>query len=272
LGIAKARFKRSLLGYRRAAVDAAVAESEQLIALQDAEIKARSAELAGRERRIEELERVADRLSERVVEGEGELRRLRAELARISGAGDAHLATLSAVLGELEEVRRTARGQATRIRLSALREAAELSERVGELTKRPAGMREGMLEALTEAIARIGGGEERVAVPDELAVADEVAATNGHPEAAGPELFDGLVELEIGPLSDFAQLVGFEDAAKAVAPTAEITVKRFSDGRATLELSLSEPVALLRELDERCDIDFAVRDQRDDHVVLDVGE
>jgi hypothetical protein len=66
--------------------------------------------------------------------------------------------------------------------------------------------------------------------------------------------------------------VGFEDAAKSIAATAEISVKRFSDGRATLELSLAEPVALLRELEERCDLDFVIRDMRDDRVVLDVGE
>lgn len=224
----------------------------------------RTIELAGRERRIENLERVATRLSERVVEREGELRKLRAELARTAQEGDASLATLTALLGELEEVRRTARGQATRIRLAALREAAELSERVAELTRRPAGMRERLLEALTEAIARIGGEDE----------AGEPAldpSSNGHAEVDPADLFDGMVEVEIGPLSDFSQLVGFEDAAKSIAATSEISVTRFSDGRATLEMSLTEPVALLRELEERSDLKFVVRDMRQDRVVLDVG-
>ncbi len=197
---------------------------------------------------------MANRLSERVVEREDELRRLRAELARLSGEGDAHLATLTAVLGELEEVRRSARGQATRIRLAALREAAELSERVAEMTSRPARKRERMLEALTEAIARVGGdGEGEPAAP----MAAQ-AATNGHRDVPAAELFDGLVEVEIGPLSDFSQLVGFEDAAKSIAATAEISVTRFSEGRATLELSLAEPVALLRELEDRCDLEFVI--------------
>jgi hypothetical protein len=247
-------------------VDAAIAEFEELAELQDAEISARSIELAGRERRIEELERVATRLSERVVEREGELRRLRAELARVTGEGDAHLATMTALIGELEEVRRTARGQATRIRLGALREAAELSERVAEMTQRPAGMRERMLEALTEAIARIGGEPE-----DEQPAEVVDAGANGHGEIDGPELFNGLIEVEIGPLSDYSQLVGFEDAAKSIGATADISVTRFSEGRATLELSLAEPVELLRELEERCDIDFVIRDMRADRLILDVG-
>jgi hypothetical protein len=244
-------------------VDAALAELEALTRLQDGEIQARSAELSERERRIEELEGVARRLSERVVEREGELRRLRAELARVTEAGDAQLATMTALLGELEEVRRTARGQATRIRLGALREAAELSERVADMTRRPNGMRERMLEALTEAIGRIGGTED----PGEVD-----AGTNGHGEIDAADLFSGMIEVEIGPLSDFSQLVGFEDAAKSIGATADISVTRFSEGRATLELELAEPVALLRELEERCDLEFVIRDMRKDRLVLDVGD
>ena len=202
-----------------------------------------------------------------MVEREAELRGLRAELARATSAGDAQLATMTALLGELEELRRTARGQATRIRLGALREAAELSERVAELTRRPAGMREQMLEALTEAIARIGGEDGAEA---KAPLAD--AAANGDGKIEPAELFQGLIEVEIGPLSDFSQLVGFEDAAKSISATSEIAVRRFSDGRATLELSLAEPVALLRELEERCELGFAIRDRRADRLVLDVGE
>lgn len=247
-------------------MDEAFAEAEERLQLQDAEIEARDIELAGRWHRIDDLERVAANLSERVVERESELRRLRAELARRSDETDAHLATLTALIGELEEVRRTARGQATRIRLRALHDAAELSERIAELSKRPSGMRERLLEGLSEAISRIGGDQD-----DEE---DEVAhaSTNGHAVRDPADLFDGLIEVEIGPLSDFSQLVGFEDAAKSIAATSEISVKRFSEGRATLEMALSEPVELLRELEQRCDLEFRVRDLRHDRVILDVGE
>jgi hypothetical protein len=243
-------------------VDEAFSGLEERVELQGAEIEARGIELAGRERRIEELERVATRLSEQVVERDRDLRRLRSELAVRKAEVDAHLGSLTAMVGELEEVRRTARGQATRIRLGALREAADLSERVAELTKRPSGMRERLLETLTEAIARIGGEEGPEVAP---------AHTNGHAERDAADLFQGLVEVEIGPLSDFAQLVGFEDAARSIGGGAEISVKRFSEGRATLEMALREPVALLRELEERCDLEFRVRDTREDRVILDVG-
>lgn len=224
-------------------------------------IASQGAQLQACARRNGELERVADLLSERVVERGRELRRVRAELAE----RDDGVAAISALMRELEEVRRTARGQATRIRLVALREAAALSERIGELTERPEEIRERLLEALAEAVARIG---------DEEAVEEAAAATNGrmngHREVEG-DLFEGMIEVEIGPLADFSQLVGFEDAAKSIAATSGISVKRFSEGRATLEMSLKEPVALLRELEERCDLELVVRDTRSDRVVLDVG-
>lgn len=253
-------------------MDEAVAALEKHAEVQRSEADALGAELAERGRRILALERVATELSERVVGRDAELRRLRAELARISETQDAQLATVSALLGELEEVRRTARGQATRIRLGALREAAELSDRVAEITKRPGGTRERMLDALTEAIGRIGGEEEPAEVDAEANGRGGVdASSNGHGAVDAADLFQGMIEVEIGPLSDFSQLVGFEDAAKSIAATADISVTRFSEGRATLELELEEPVELLRELEERCDLEFVIRDVRADRLVLDVG-
>jgi hypothetical protein len=273
--------RRSLLGYRRADVhealaarDGAVEElgeelgrANERLATQGAELDAAAIELTGRERRIGDLEQVATALSQRVVEREHELRALRAELARTRSSGDANLAALSALARELEDVRGQARGQATRMRLRALREAAEIADHVGELSRRPAEMRERLLEALTEAVGRIG-----VEPIEGEVIVNGRGATNGHRDVDAADLFEGLIEVEIGPLSDFSQLVVFEDAAKSIAGTAEISVKRFSEGRATLAMSLAEPVELLRELEERCDLEFSVRDMRADRLVLDVGD
>ena len=97
-----------------------------------------------------------------------------------------------------------------------------------------------------------------------------MAGANGYRPVRPEELFDGLVEVEVGPLNDFSQLVLFEDAARSIAATSEISIKRFSGGRATMAVQLREPVALLRELEERCDLEFKVRDTRGDRLVLDV--
>jgi hypothetical protein len=215
--------------------------------------------------RIAELELVAERLSDRVVARERELAEVRAELERVRAESERGMRSLMVLGEELDGVRRQARGQATRIRMRALRDAAELSERITEVARRPAEARERLLEALGEAIARIGGEEDQVAVEDEVA-----AESNGHAEREVAEVFAGMVEVEIGPLDDFSQLVGFEDAAGCIGATREISIKRFARGRATLEMTLAEPVELLRELEERSPFEFRVRDQRSDRLILDV--
>ena len=60
----------------------------------------------------------------------------------------------------------------------------------------------------------------------------------------------------MGPLSDFSQLVGFEDAAGGIGAMSEISVKRFKQGRATLAMRFKQPVELLRELEERAPFVF----------------
>lgn len=210
--------------------------------------------------RITHLDAVCDHLSARVIDRERELERTRLELQRLRDERDDGLRSLISIVDELEGVRRQARGQATRIRMRALRDAVELSARLTEATRRPAEARERLLASVNEAIARIGedGGEEEAGIdaPALRPVGD---------------VFEGAVEIEVGPLDDFSQLVGFEDAAGAIAASAQISVKRFAQGRATLELRLAQPVELLRELEQRAPFAFEVREQRSDRIVLDVG-
>jgi hypothetical protein len=259
---------RDAIGTRDSALeklDERLRDAEKRVSVREAEIDSHVAELVGRQARIGDLEKLATQLCERVVEREHSLRQLRLELARVREESDAGLRALAALSDDLEQVRRQARGQATRIRLRALRDAAELGERVAELTRRPSEVRDRMLESLQETIRRIGGEEESQGL-------EVPAGSNGLAEIDQGELFEGRIELEIGPLEDFSQLVGIEDAAAAIAATSEISVKRFTRRRATLEMRLAEPVALLRELEERAPFEFRVRDTRSDRVVLDVDE
>jgi hypothetical protein len=167
-------------------------------------------------------------------------------------------------------VRAQARGQATRLRMRALRDAARLSDRIAELARNPG--EAGELIAAMEEMARTlaDGGEAELLAEEEAARA--AAGANGRSdEPADPaDLFKGLVHVEVGPLRDFSQLVLFEDAARSIGATSEISIKRFSEGRATMAVQLREPVALLRELEERCYLEFVVRDMRKDRVILDV--
>jgi hypothetical protein len=241
--------------------------AENRLGERDAELAARRGELERGERRIHELDQVSARLAERVVGRERELREVRAELARAGERGDESVRALTALADDLETVRRQARGQATRIRLRALRDAAVLTERVGELERDPGEAREGLIESLQEAIRQVGAQSEEEEAPD---LAGLIAAANGHEEREPGELFEGLVEVEVGPLSDFSQLVGFEDAAGGIGSMSEISVTRFTQGRATLAMRFKQPVELLHELEQRAPFGFKVRDKHSDRVVLDV--
>jgi hypothetical protein len=263
-GIARDGFKRSLFGYRPSEVSAELAARDGALAESRAELERHASKLELRRRRIEQLELVCDRLCDRIVARGRELADTRAELERLRGETQRGLETLAMLAEQIEGVRSQARGQATRIRMRALRDAAELSERAAALAERPGPARDRLLDSLHEAIARM-------ADPDRDEVETARAPVNRAP-ARGGDVFDGRVEVEVGPLEDFSQLVGFEDAAGQIGATSEISVKRFASGRATLEVRLDEPVELLRELEERSPFEFRVRDQRFDRLVLDVDD
>jgi hypothetical protein len=91
-------------------------------------------------------------------------------------------------------------------------------------------------------------------------------------QASAEGVYAGPVEVEVGPLADFAQLTGFEDAAAGIDGASEIRVRRFAGRRATLSMKLDEPVELLRELEERAPFEFKVRDTRGDRLTLDVDD
>ena len=217
--------------------------------------------------RVAELERVASRLAAMVVDRDKELQRLRAAFQAALEQEQVATRALVALAEDLEAVRRQARSQATRIRMRALHEAARLVERAADAQRGEGEQREHLVARLEEAIERVGRDGE-----DEEQDRRGHADRNGRPAREPGELFDGLVEVEVGPLRDFSQLVGFEDAAAAIASTSEISVKRFTQGRATLAMRFKHPVELLRELEERAPFEFAVRDTRPSRVVLDVDE
>jgi hypothetical protein len=255
-------FRRSFFGYRPREVRDALAARDGFLSAQDA--------------RIAELEGVARHLSERVVDRERDLRALREELADAQTRGEDGLRSIAALGEQLEVLRAQARGQATRIRIRALRDAAELSERISELAKRPGEAGGQLVEAVQEAIRRLSDGAEVETAgtrpgSGRASTRGEVGS-NGHVERDPEGLFQGVVHVEVGPLNDFSQLVGFEDAANEIGATSEISIKRFSEGRATLAMRLQEPVELLRELEERSDLEFKVRSLKGDRVILDVDE
>ena len=237
-------FRRVLFGYKPSDVDTALAARDaRAWALEreaeDAVERWRAASAASA-RAAEEL----SSLSSMVIEREREIRGLREQVAEANARHDRGLVSLEAVSARLEEIQSQARGQATRIRMKALREAVEVGRRAQELTE----------------VQEAASGEPGATVED-----PDV-------ERAAKALYEGIVKVEIGPFDDFSQLVGFEDAAGQIDGTSEISVERFSEGRATISMRLDEPVELLRELEERSPLEFEVRRTADDNLVLDVDD
>jgi hypothetical protein len=228
-------FKRALFGYRRPDVDDAISTRDARILGFEWKSERQAAAIA-------ELERETTSLSGMVIEREREIRGLSERLCEANERHDRSIASLDAVSARLEEIQTQARGQATRIRMKALREAVEVSRRVQELAEA------------------------------QSPVAEGAPAANGNGEAADFDgIFEGPLKLEIGPLGDFSQLVGFEDAVGQVGAS-DISVERFSEGRATLSMQLDQPVELLRELEELSSLDFKVRHTAPDNLILDVDE
>lgn len=227
-------FRRSLFGYRRA-------EVEEAISTRDAQILHVERQAAAQRETIAEMEAETTALAGMVLEREREIRVRDERLREANETHDRSIAALDAITARLEELETQARGQATRIRMKALREAVEVSKKV---------------KALTE-VDPAFHSEPQAAAPE--------------PAPADEGLYAGRVKLDIGPLGDFSQLVGFEDAVGQLGAS-EISVERFSEGRATFSMNLDQPVDLLRELEELSNVDFKVRHNAPDNLILDVDE
>ena len=273
-------FRLALFGYRRAEVDAAVtardshiAGLEQHSAALVEHNQALEAQSLIQARAIASHEADVSSLSGMVIERERTIRDLTERLEEANACHDRSIASLDAVSARLEELQAQARGQATRIRMKALREAVELSSKAQALAE---------VEADASA-AQVGAD---VAEPEpESEIAAEVAEIeaaapqptangNGHVEPGTswePGLYSGKIRLEIGPLGDFSQLVGVEDAVGRLGAT-DISVERFSEGRATFSMRLEQPVDLLRELEALAALDFKVRHTAPDNLILDLED
>jgi hypothetical protein len=259
-------FQRAFLGYRRPEVDAAIQARDSLIKDlkrdfgAQAEVEADLIEQVSREIAAKaEVEAELTALSGMVIEREREIRGLGEQLQQANERHDRSIASLDAVSARLQEIEAQARGQATRIRMKALREAVEVGRRAQELSD-------------AEGISEV---EEDEGLPefeneDEGRAEITASAGNGAGEIS-QETFEGTIKVEVGPLGDYSQLVGIEDAIGRLGAS-EISIERFSEGRATLKMNLDEPIDLLRELEEHSPLEFHVRRSADDNLVLDVDD
>lgn len=207
-----------------------------------------------RDERVARLEREAQQLAQRVIEGE---RRLQAAINGDQAAAAGEPGPIGAIGRRIEEIHAQARRQATRIRMAALEDAVQISDRISELAK--------LRDELGGRVSDLAG-----VAGIKLGAGEGPSTVNGTPPVDG--VFSGPVQVELGPLRDFNQLSLFQDAAAGIDAASQIRVTRVSKGRATVSMNLDSPVELLRELEERAPFEFRVRDTRGDGVVLDIDE
>jgi hypothetical protein len=281
-------FRLALFGYRRVEVDAAVnardshiAGLEQHVAAVREQNQALEAQSLIQSRAIASHEADVSSLSGMVIERERTIRDLTERLEEANACHDRSIASLDAVSARLEDLQAQARGQATRIRMKALREAVELNTRAQALAEV-----EGTEDEAQEPQAGLAAPEPGIAA--EVAEIEEAApqptangSSNGHANGNGhaaepgtswePVLYSGKIRLEIGPLGDFSQLVGVEDAVGRLGAT-DISVERFSEGRATFSMRLEQPIDLLHQLEALAALDFKVRHNAPDSLILDLED
>ena len=220
-----------------------------------------------------EIVRRGEALREREIEAAriaGEAESLRRRVESSEARADEAVRSVAAMTAQLEELLISARGSATRIRLAALREAADVNARLVDFNDpRLAEARDRLQLALEDALARVAGEWEAGRPEPPLLGTPEARIAYAGGQVAGASRQSLVVD--IGPFDDFSQLVRFEDAANSIGATGDISIRRFSGGRAQIDVALTEPIDLLRELEERTDLDFRVRSRTEDAVVLDLN-
>ncbi|HEY3827716.1 MAG TPA: hypothetical protein VGL57_00840 [Solirubrobacteraceae bacterium] len=91
-------------------------------------------------------------------------------------------------------------------------------------------------------------------------------------EARENALFEGRVELGVGPFYDIASLGAFERSLAGLQGVSEASVRRFEASHAVVDVHLSAPVALVRELRRAVESDFDVREVASGRILLTFDE
>jgi hypothetical protein len=86
----------------------------------------------------------------------------------------------------------------------------------------------------------------------------------------GPEetLYEGRVELGVGPFYDIASLGAFEQNVASLPGVSEVAVRRFEASHAVVDLRLATPVALVGELRRALPTGFSIRQVAEGRMLL----
>lgn len=106
------------------------------------------------------------------------------------------------------------------------------------------------------------------ASPSPVAPPAEPPRAPARPADPAATVFAGRVTLNAGPFTDMATLGAFEQALRRTAGVLDVYVRALDAGRATIDVELSDPVALATELRHISPVGFEVVDAGDGRLEL----
>jgi DivIVA protein len=281
------RYRRLGGGYRREDVEIALSEIHHTL-----------------QRLDNDLQMVRDRNRDL----EGELSAARGEIESLRSKERALSQTMTGALNRAAEIEEGATGrareiedaanrrahglvaqadeEALRLRSEAARRLDEATAQLNELLR----LKDYLLHAMRsfvrdfdEAVSRV----ERTGLPSLETLAPAFAAPPPPPPPPPPApspappdpvidpvhgpLFESRVELDVGPFVDPIELSAFEHALVRVPKVVDVYVRRLADGRAFIELTLSEPAQLLRTMREMLPYSLEVRSVSQKRLVVDIA-
>jgi hypothetical protein len=261
--------RRTLIGgYRVADVEILLAQFRLLVSQLDAELKASRASLADSEAERRELGKRLDEALHREIE----------IAAAASGVRQAHADAERTLEERARTVLAAAEADAARIRAGADTELGQARNQVEELLRLRdtlAATMRGVIKEFETVTGRIESpahlAQAPVALPQPVAAPAPPPVTEIRPAAATQDVFDRQIEVDAGPFTDFAALAAFERALGRLPKVEDVYIRRFEGDRATIDLTLEEPAALLDDMTERLPYRLDVRSAVADRISLTVS-
>jgi hypothetical protein len=156
--------------------------------------------------------------------------------------------------------------------LASLAELRRFRDRVERFAKELTEDYDAMLGRVMAGLSGRGSSEASYGVgePPATPIVDTRVPTPPSPPEPGPEetVFQGRVELGVGPFYDIGSLGAFEQSLAALPCVSHVAVRRFEASHAVVDLRLAAPVALVSELRRALHSDFSIREVAEGRMLL----
>jgi hypothetical protein len=233
--------------------------------------------LESQRRQIGGLADSVDRLWTERLELQSELDRVRAEAERRAAEVEARAAQVEAeARAAAAKLLAGAEEQAAEIRQDASLRVSDAVSRLDEVIRvreQLLGEIRGILGAYGDLLSQAEQGRIPSLTPRaDTPAADDLPAVLSPrlAEARAAGLFPRVVEIDVGPFTDFAELSAFERSLARVPKVRDVYVRRFDHDRAEIELGLSEETPLLHELTRHLPYRLSINGEDGARLTIDV--